>query len=200
MTSAAVIPVLMVTATHTVKNIPLPDYHRDKTPEEPPDNTVEEIVAYLTDQMPDVPEDKIREIATHVYAESNKRGVDYRLVLAVMKVESNFKQDAVSSKGARGLLQIKPSLARDISEALGIKWSGDRILHEPEKNIKLGVYQLSQLIEDFETLPWALYAYNSGQTKAKELAAKKEQPGFRFAKAVLGEYEKTITVLPDPQQ
>jgi soluble lytic murein transglycosylase-like protein len=116
-----------------------------------------------------------------------------------MKVESNFKQDAVSSKGARGLLQIKPSLGRGIADTLGVTWSGDRILHEPEKNIKFGVYHLSQLIENFETLQWALYAYNSGSTKARELSAKHKQPGIRFAKAVLSEYEKTVTVLPEAQ-
>jgi len=50
-----------------------------------------------------------RDIASFVYVESKSHEVDYRLVLAVMKVESNFRLDAVSPKGARGLLQIKPS-------------------------------------------------------------------------------------------
>jgi len=149
--------------------------------------------------MPDIPEETLRQIANYVYAESKERALDYRLVLAIMKVESNFKQDAVSSKGARGLLQIKPSLGRGIAETLGVTWSGDRILHEPEKNIKFGVYHLSQLIGDFDTLSWALYAYNSGPTRARELAAKHKQPGLRFAKAVLNEYEKTMTALPEPQ-
>ncbi|HVN23809.1 MAG TPA: lytic transglycosylase domain-containing protein [Syntrophorhabdales bacterium] len=191
LTSAAMIPALIVTATHTVKHVQAPDSHDD--------NTIENIVGYLQERMPDVSEERLREIATHVYAESKKHGLDYRLVLAVMKVESNFKENAVSSKGARGLLQIKPSLGRDIAETLGVNWSSDRILHEPEKNIKFGVYQLSQLIENFETLSWALYAYNSGQTKARELATKRQKPSLRFAKAVLSEYEKTVSVLPEAQ-
>jgi len=53
-------------------------------------------------------------------------------------------------------------------------------------------------MEDFKTLPWALYAYNSGSTKARKLAAQQKSPGLRFAKAVLSEYEKTMTALPDP--
>jgi soluble lytic murein transglycosylase len=191
LTSAAVIPVLMVTGVQTVKNVQVTARH---------DEAVGNIVNYLQEHMPNIPEDQLREIANYVYTESKERDLDYRLVLAVMKVESNFKQDAVSSKGARGLLQIKPSLGRGIAETLGVTWSGDRILHEPEKNIKFGVYQLSQLIEDFDSLQWALYAYNSGPTKARELAAKHKQPGLRFAKAVLSEYEKTMTVLPEPQQ
>jgi soluble lytic murein transglycosylase len=189
LTSAAVIPVLMVTGVQTVKHIQVTTNQ---------DDAIENIVSYLEEQMPDMPEGKVRKIANYVYTESTERDLDYRLVLAVMKVESNFRQDAVSSKGARGLLQIKPSLGRGIAETLGVTWSGDRILHEPEKNIKFGVYQLSKLIEDFDTLSWALYAYNSGPTKARELAAKNKQPGLRFAKAVLREYEKTMTVLPEP--
>jgi soluble lytic murein transglycosylase len=191
LTSAAVIPVLMVTGVQTVKHVQTTAHQ---------DETIENIVSYLEEHMPNMPEDRLREIANYVYAESKERELDYRLVLAVMKVESNFKQDAVSSKGARGLLQIKPSLGRGIAETLGVTWSGDRILHEPQKNIKFGVYHLSQLIEDFDTLQWALYAYNSGSTKARELSAKHKQPGVRFAKAVLDEYEKTMTVLPEAQE
>jgi soluble lytic murein transglycosylase len=187
--SAAVIPVLMVTGLQTIRTV---------QPGALQDDTVENIVSYLKERMPDLPEDGLREIANYVYTESKERELDYRLVLAVMKVESNFKQDAVSSKGARGLLQIKPSLGRSIAETLGVDWSGDRILHEPEKNIKFGVYHLSQLIENFDTLPWALYAYNSGSTKARERAAKQKRPGLRFSRAVLSEYKRTMTVLPDP--
>ncbi len=163
------------------------------------DCTVDNIVSYLEEQMPRMPEERLREIATHVYLESKKRNLDYRLVLAVMKIESNFKGDAVSSKGARGLLQIKPSLGRGIAETLGITWSGDRTLHEPGNNIKFGVYHLSQLIDDFENLQWALYAYNSGSTRARERSSQRKQPELRYAKAVLSEYEKTMTVLPEAQ-
>ena len=142
----------------------------------------------------------MREIANYVYTESKERDLDYRLVLAVMKVESNFKQDAVSSKGARGLLQIKPSLGRGIAETLGVTWSGDRILHEPEKNIKFGVYQLSQLIEDFETLCSGRFTLTTAARQRQEnLRPDISNPGLRFAKAVLSEYEKTMTVLPEPQ-
>ncbi len=220
LTSAAVIPVLMVVGAHTVKHGPaahqedgpekMVSYLKDLMPDMPEerlreiataayrDDTIENIANYLKEQTPGMSEDRLREIANYVYTESRERDLDYRLVLAVMKVESNFKENAVSSKGARGLLQIKPSLGRGIAEALGIAWSGDGTLHEPGKNIKFGVYHLSQLIENFDTLQWALFAYNSGSTRARELSAQHKQPGLRFAKAVLQEYEKTITALPDP--
>jgi len=188
LTSATVLPVLMVTGMQTIENV------QQATKQ---DKMIDNIVGYLEEHSVDMSDDVLREIANFVYAESKEHDLDYRLVLAVMKVESNFKLDAVSSKGARGLLQIKPSLGRGISETLGVTWGGDRTLHEPEKNIKLGVYHLSQLMEDFKTLPWALYAYNSGSTKARKMAAQQKRPGLRFAKAVLSEYEKTMTALPD---
>ena len=187
LTSATVIPVLLVAGMQAVDNA-------EHAAEE--HKAIDSIVNYLVEHSVGLSDEVLREIAHYVYAESKEHDVDYRLVLAVMKVESNFKMDAVSPKGARGLLQIKPSLGRGIAETLGVTWSSDRILHEPENNIKFGVYHLSQLIDDFETLPWALYAYNSGSTKARQLAAKQKKPGLRFAKAVLTEYEKTITVLP----
>jgi soluble lytic murein transglycosylase len=190
LTSATVLPILMVAGMQTVDNVQQAAKQ---------DKMIDNIVGYLEEHSVDMPDDVLHEIANYVYAESKEHDLDYRLVLAVMKVESNFKLDAVSPKGARGLLQIKPSLGRVIAETLGVTWRGDRTLHEPEKNIKLGVYHLSQLIEDFETLPWALYAYNSGETKARKLAAKQKRPGLRFAKAVLNEYEKTMTALPEPQ-
>ena len=161
------------------------------------DETIALIASYLKEESPDIPDEMARDIASFVYVESKSHEVDYRLVLAVMKVESNFRLDAVSPKGARGLLQIKPSVARDITDTLGEAWHGDGSLHEPQKNIRLGVYHLSTLIDKFETLPWALYAYNSGSTRARKLASTQKTPGLRFAKAVWTEYEKTMTVLPN---
>ncbi len=190
LTSAAAIPVLMVTGMQTMDNVD----HAAKQ-----DEMIGTIAAYLREHNANMPEDAVRDIANLIYTQSKEHDIDYRLVLAVMKVESNFKTDAVSPKGARGLLQVKPSLARGIAETLGVDWSGARSLNEPGNNIKFGVYHLSQLIEDFETLPWALFAYNSGSTRAKKLAAQQKKPGLRFAKAVLNEYEKTMTLLPEPQ-
>lgn len=160
------------------------------------DGAIRSIMGYIKEQRPTIPDEMARDIASYVYAESKLHEVDYRLVLALMKVESNFELDAVSPKGARGLLQIKPSVARHITDTLGEIWHGDKSLHEPGKNIKLGVYHLSSLIDTFESLPWALYAYNSGITRAKKLASTQKTPGLRFAKAVWTEYERTMNVLP----
>ena len=187
LTSAAVIPVLVAAGVQSVKKAEETVRH---------DETIDSIVSYLKDQSPAIGDETARDIAGVVFKESKSYGIDYRLVLAVMKVESNFRMDAISPKGARGLLQIKPSVARDITDTLGEDWHGDTSLHEPRKNIRLGVHHLSSLRDAFQTLPWALYAYNSGPTRARKLASTQKRPGMRFAKAVWAEYEKTLTVLP----
>ena len=80
--------------------------------------------------------------------------IDYRLVLALMKIESNFRCDAVSEQGARGLLQVKPSLARFIAEDVGIGWRGDEALDEPETNIRIGVQLFQSSSRTSRTLIW----------------------------------------------
>ena len=155
-------------------------------------------VAYLKDEKVALCERKMRTIARHVYDESERYHIDYRLILALMKVESNFKNDAVSCKGALGLLQIMPSLGKTVAKDLGMKWKGDEQLHEPDKNIRIGVHHLSGLMKDFATLPSALHAYNGGASRARALDAQKQHPTVRFASAVIKEYSKTISVLPEP--
>jgi soluble lytic murein transglycosylase len=161
--------------------------------------TIHQIIDYLRLENGKLEDNLSRSISESVYAESMRYNVDYRLILAIMKVESNFKNDAVSHKGARGLLQVKPSLAKYIAEDVGIGWLGDKTLDEPEKNIKIGVYVFSKLIEDFQSVNMALHAYHVGPTKLRGILSKKKIPQERYLKLVLNEYEKNLSLLPAPQ-
>lgn len=144
-------------------------------------------------------EDNEAETISHVlYEESDQHGLDYRLILALMKIESNFQQDVVSSRGARGLLQVKPSLAKFIASDLGIKWDGKKTLDTPDANIRIGVRFLSQLIADFRNTNLALKAYNMGPSKAKESSQDNPNWARGFPNLVMNEYKKNITILPNP--
>ena len=158
---------------------------------------IDRIVAYLKGKHVDMKEDSLKAVVHTVCDESQQRDLDYRLALAVIKVESNFSQDVVSEKGARGLFQIKPSLARYIAKDAGVKWNGSQCLHEPDKNIKLGVYHLSKLVGEFESLPTALHAYNVGTGKVKARAPDANEPKTAYTRKVLREYKKNLAVLPD---
>jgi soluble lytic murein transglycosylase len=156
---------------------------------------IEKVIVHLKNKNVRIREDKLEKVVHAVYKESRQRNLDYRLALAVIEAESNFKQDAVSNKGARGLMQIKPSLAKYIAKDAGVRYNGDRCLHEPEKNIKLGVYHLARLVEDSKNIPTALHAYNVGETKARARTSARE-PRTSYTKQVMEEYRKNLSVLP----
>jgi soluble lytic murein transglycosylase len=163
---------------------------------------VSKTAQYLKGKKISTTDEKLKAIANSVYEESQKYSIDYRLILAVMKVESNFKNEAISRKGARGLLQIKPSLAKYIARdtGLGAEEVTSLSLHEPEKNIKIGVNYLSKLIDMFENLTSALHAYNVGPSKVKKVGALNTAPSTGFTKKVMNEYQQIIEVLPDPEE
>ncbi len=90
-----------------------------------------------------------------IRAAANRYGVSEKLVAAVIRVESAFNPRAVSSKGARGLMQLMPETASN----LGVRDSFD-----PRENIDGGVRHLRGLIDRFpDNLPLALAAYNAGE-------------------------------------
>jgi soluble lytic murein transglycosylase len=167
-------------------------------PEARRQHIIDRTSAYLTAENDELNEAQARAISEVVYRESEEYDLDYRFVLAVMKVESNFRLNAVSSRGARGLLQVKPSLAKYIAEDVGIQWRGAKTLDEPEKNIRIGVHLLSGLLERFETTVVALHAYNVGPTRLRQKAGDKNKSPRGFSKIVLSEFDRNLSALPDP--
>ena len=85
---------------------------------------------------------------------AEKHRVDPALVFAVIDAESGWNPFAVSSKGARGLMQLMPDKARE----LGVEDSFD-----PQQNLEGGVRHLRSLLERYNgNLDFALAAYNAG--------------------------------------
>ncbi len=94
--------------------------------------------------------------------------IDPLLIAAVIQTESGFKEKAVSSKGARGLMQLMPSTAGWIAERKGENdYHPDR-LFEPQYNIAFGSWYLADLLRQFgDSEVIALAAYNGGRGHVK---------------------------------
>ena len=90
------------------------------------------------------------EIIDHVATE---QGVDAKLVRAVIQVESAYQERARSRKGAMGLMQLMPAIARQYQVADP---------YDPKANIEAGIKHLKSLLERFP-LALALAAYNAGE-------------------------------------
>lgn len=93
----------------------------------------------------------IEEIVHH---HAQRWGLDKNLVFAVIKAESNFRQDAVSSAGACGLMQLMPGTAGEM---------GVEDIFDPAENIAGGTQYLAKLLNLFNNdLDLALAGYNAG--------------------------------------
>jgi soluble lytic murein transglycosylase len=90
--------------------------------------------------------------------------VDPFLVLAVVQIESNFKHERFSNKGATGLMQLMPDTAHWANKESGLNKDPQSYIHDPKANILLGSWYLSYLIHKYEgNYTKAVVAYNAGQ-------------------------------------
>ncbi len=87
-------------------------------------------------------------------------------VASVINAESSFNKNAVSKKGAIGLMQILPSTAQYIANSLNEPFSIQN-LHDADTNIKYGCFYLNYLNNKFYTQKEVLCAYNAGETIVK---------------------------------
>ncbi|OEG71712.1 hypothetical protein ATZ36_13180, partial [Candidatus Endomicrobiellum trichonymphae] len=117
---------------------------------------------------------------------SKRFAVDFLLIKAVMKKESNLNPEAVSNIGAVGLMQVMPKTALEIASQLNITDYSDKNLKEAEINIILGTYYLKKLLNYYNNnLILALAAYNAGLANVENWYSKDPEIEEKICKYLL---------------
>jgi soluble lytic murein transglycosylase-like protein len=118
---------------------------------------------------------------------ARKYGVDPNLIAAMAFRESRFDPNAVSSRGAQGLLQLMPKTAR----ALGVRDSFD-----PQQNILGGTKYIKYLLDRFHgDIDLSLAAYNAGPELVAKVGPRATQEAIEYVAAVKEFYRTALRAL-----
>ena len=99
------------------------------------------------------------------------------LVLAIVRQESAFDVAAVSSSDARGLMQLKPSTAKQVAKTLSLPFSADRLLVDANFNLTLGTTYLDKMLDKFSgSYVLSIAAYNAGPNRVAQWLAEHGDP------------------------
>jgi membrane-bound lytic murein transglycosylase F len=111
----------------------------------------------------------LEDYGLYIHKYSKRYGFDWRLVLSIIKQESNFSTYAESHKGALGLMQIMPQTGKSLADELDL----EEVI-SPRNNIAAGIYYLWKLSESFHyaegnnKLKLTLAAYNCGISRVQD--------------------------------
>ena len=128
------------------------------TPWPEPSARTPRLVAYVENSA------TYRQVQPHLREASRASNLDYELVKAVITAESGFDAQAVSPKGAIGLMQVIPATAERFGVTGDARGPVEAQLADPRTNIRTGTRYLRHLLNLFEgQLDLALAAYNAGE-------------------------------------
>ena len=101
-----------------------------------------------------------KDISTLILKTASFYNVDPNLVMAIIQVESSFNSNALSPKGAQGLMQLMPETA--------LKYGANDAFNM-EQNIDAGIHLISDLLEKYDgNIKLVLAAYNAGEGAVKK--------------------------------
>jgi soluble lytic murein transglycosylase-like protein len=170
--SARIIPVLSEPEPTPVVQV--------ATVAEPASHDAALIDEVLAKRAPDLGLTLRRQLGQAIAEEAKSTGYDPLLILALIDVESDFEEEAISMKGARGLMQIKPSTLHFLANKEGLRLSREEVAADPALCVRLGIRYLRNLQDRFGgDLDLALMAYNAGPTRIRTALKQGELEAFR---------------------
>ena len=139
------------------------------------------ISSYIEDQNKTINSDQLTNSLLNI---SRRHGDDPVFLLAVIKTESKFNQNAIGSVGEVGLMQIRPETAEWICQRNNLAWRGATALKDPSYNVLLGSYYfqyLKKALKDHQANRY-ITAYNMGLTALKHRSQEKLKENDYFAR------------------
>ena len=130
-------------------------------------------------------------IAGVIHRESQRFGYDPLFVVALAAVESTCHPAARSRRGALGLIQVRPFVARAVAQDAGLRWRGADMLTKPLFNVHIGLRYLVQLEKQFGDPYLAVAAYNLGPTRVAEMPRHRAR-ATRYVRKVMSRYEALL--------
>jgi len=182
----SLLPKIILVILISSLTIHLPDFTIQTAKRE---HSIREITGILERYSIDIDHVTRTELAEAIYEESARYNHDPKFILALIAIESSFRNGSVSEKGAKGLMQLMPYVAESLAQELGIEWNGDPTLFNPLLNIRMGIHYLSRLTLDFNDVRVALVAYNYGPTYVKSLIDRKQRIPSNYYHKVMTAYQ-----------
>lgn len=123
-----------------------------------------------------------------IVASGNRNAVDPLLLYSIMHQESTFKRNALSPKGASGLMQLMPPTARRF---------GVSKIWDPQQNIEGGARYMRFLLDHFGDVQLALAGYNAGEGAVMKYGNR--IPPYRETQEYVRRISKRYNLMRDPQ-
>jgi soluble lytic murein transglycosylase len=113
-----------------------------------------------------LPVDALAFPTSAIPAAAKTPSVEKPVVYAIARQESAFNPGAVSSAGARGLLQLMPATAKHVASSVGLPFNKDRLTNDPAYNATLGAAHLGELVDEFRgSYVMTFASYNAGRSR-----------------------------------
>jgi soluble lytic murein transglycosylase-like protein len=121
-----------------------------------------------------------KDLADAIIGAADSTGLSREIAFNLVRVESSFRSNAVSSAGAVGLTQVLPSTG-------AIYGATYRDLLDIDKNLVIGFTYLMDLYNQYEDIGMALAAYNAGPTRINSMVSMGKAMPTRYINKVLGD-------------